>query len=106
VNVNILTDYSGRSVRPTDERIQHILAHPEMAGMESWIAETVKHPDLVVQSRTDHSVHLCHRFQETEKFGDKWLCVVIKYKPDDAFIITAYLTDKIKTGTVIWHKPQ
>jgi len=34
--------------------------------------------------------------------GDKWLCVVVKYFPDDAFIVTAYFTDKPKKGDNLW----
>ena len=33
-----LLDFQGRPVRLTDERGQHILEHPEMAGMESALA--------------------------------------------------------------------
>jgi hypothetical protein len=36
--------------------------------------------------------------------GGKWLCVVVKYLPDDAFVITAYFTDKVKTGEILWPK--
>jgi hypothetical protein len=34
----------------------------------------------------------------------KWLCVVVKYLPDDAFVITAYLTDTVKAGEIVWPK--
>ena len=36
----------------------------------------------------------------------KWLCVVVKYsiEPPDAFVVTAYLTNKPKTGTILWQK--
>jgi hypothetical protein len=34
--------------------------------------------------------------------GEKWLCAVVKYTTDDAFIITAYLTDKPKAGEDLW----
>ena len=56
-----LVDYRGLSVRLTDERVQHILEHPEMAGMEKALM--------------------------------------------DAFVLTAYLTDKPKRGDVLWRKP-
>jgi hypothetical protein len=36
--------------------------------------------------------------------GGKWLCVVVKYLPDDAFVITAYFTDKVKAGEILWPK--
>jgi len=62
--MEILTDYQNRQIRLTEERLQHILDHPEI--------------------------------------GAKWLCVVIKDNSDDAFIITAYLTDKLKQGLELW----
>jgi len=34
----------------------------------------------------------------------KWLCVVVKYAADDVFVVTAYLTDQLKTGDTIWPK--
>ena len=36
--------------------------------------------------------------------GGKWLCVVVKYAAEDAFVVTAYLTDQLKVGEVIWPK--
>ncbi|HEY5299024.1 MAG TPA: hypothetical protein VIK59_14055 [Verrucomicrobiae bacterium] len=32
----------------------------------------------------------------------KWLCVVVKYLEGDAFVVTAYLTDKPKAGEDLW----
>ena len=37
-----LVDFQGRPVRLTDERRQHILEHPEMAGMERALEETLR----------------------------------------------------------------
>jgi len=34
--------------------------------------------------------------------GDKWLCVVVKYGTNDAFVVTAYLTDQLKKGAQLW----
>jgi hypothetical protein len=34
-----------------------------------------------------------------------WLCVV-KYLPDDAFVITAYWTDTVKAGEMLWPAPR
>jgi hypothetical protein len=34
--------------------------------------------------------------------GDKWLCVVVKYAVNDAFVVTASLTDKLKKGKPLW----
>jgi hypothetical protein len=101
---DILTDYQGRSVRLTSERIEHILEHPEMSGMRVEIVRTVGEPDVVVRSRSDAEVSLLHRLENTEDFGEKWLCVVIKYLEQDAFVLTVYLTDKVKSGVVIWRR--
>jgi hypothetical protein len=94
----ILTDYQGRQIRLTDERKQHILAHPEMLEMESAIAIALTHPEVVRRSNSDGTVHLYYRYHENTTVGDKWLCVVVKYLENDAFIITAYLTDSMKAG--------
>jgi hypothetical protein len=98
----ILLDYQNREVRLTEERLAHILDHPEMVGMEAQITETLKHPQLVRQSRSDKSAALFYRFYTQTAIGDKWLCVVVKYLPDDAFIVTAYFTDKPKKGEDLW----
>jgi hypothetical protein len=34
--------------------------------------------------------------------GGKWLSVVVKYAQTDAFVVTAYLTDKPKAGEDLW----
>ena len=70
--------------------------------METAIQETLAHPQFVRKSRTDNTVYLSYRFREATLVGDKWLCVVTKYVEDDAFIITAYLTDKLKQGEQLW----
>ena len=98
----ILLDYQNREIRLTEERLAHILDHPEMVGMEAQITETLKHPQLVRQSRSDESAALFYRFYTQTAIGEKWLCVVVKYLSDDAFIITAYFTDKPKKGETLW----
>ena len=35
---------------------------------------------------------------------DKYLCVVIKTSVNDLFIVTAYFTDAIKRGKILWIK--
>jgi len=102
LSVKILTDYQGRAVRLTEERLAHVLEHPEMRGMEPALEETVRHPTLVIESYADLPVQLNYRFYIGTRVGDKWLCVIVKYAPEDAFVLTAYLTDKPKRGKQIW----
>jgi hypothetical protein len=98
----ILLDYRNRKVRLTEERFAHILIHPEMVEMELTITDTLKNPQLVRKSQSDDSVELLYRFYTQLIIGDKWLCIVVKYLLNDAFIITAYFTDKPKKGDDLW----
>ncbi len=98
----ILTDYQNRQIRLTEERLHHILDHSEMVDMTSQIEIVLQNPEVVRQSRSDSQVYLYYRFYEETIVGAKWLCVVIKDSSDDAFIITSYLTDKLKQGLELW----
>ena len=98
-------DYQGRQIRLTDERLGHILERPEMANMETAIQEARLKPEVVRQSRTDRGVYLYYLYCTATLVGDKWLCVVVKYLEADAFVITAYLTDKLKQGEQVWPNP-
>jgi len=80
----------------------HILEHPEMVNMESAIADTLSMLALVIRYKTDKMTNLNYRYYYSTKVGDKWLCVVVKYAAEDAFVLTAYLTDKPKKGVQLW----
>ena len=86
----------------TDERLRHILQHPEMANLEAALEETLLRPQYVIQSQVDPATELSYRFYIGTQVGDKWLCVVVKYVPNDAFVVTGYLTDRVKRGTQLW----
>ena len=100
--MKVLEDCFGHKVRLTDERLAHILEHPEMAGMAGEIERVLRTPQLVRRSRSDDAVRLYYEFYAQTLVGGKWLCAVVKYAPDDAFIVTAYLTDKPKPGEDLW----
>ena len=95
-------DYEGVVVRLTDERHRHILQHPEMAGSDEDIERAVAAPDSVIQSVSDSETRLYYRYVPKSLVGAKHLCVVVKIRRGDAFVITAYLTDKVKKGRVLW----
>ncbi len=102
--MKIFRDYEGRAIRLTDERLAHILEHPEMAELELQIEATLVKPQSVIQSASDDEAQLYYRFYTGTKIGDKFLCMVVKVLPDDAFVVTAYLTDKVKRGERLWPK--
>lgn len=97
-----IQDCFGHHVRLTDERLQHILEHPEMREMSAEIERVLRQPQLVRLSRSDTAVRLFYEFYAVTLVGGKWLCVVVKCLPEDAFVVTAYLTDKPKTGETLW----
>jgi len=99
-----IQDCFGHSVRLTDERMAHILEHPEMSRMGAEIERVLTDPQSVRRSRSDDAVRLFYEFYAQTIVGGKWLCVVVKYLQDDAFVVTAYLTDKPKTGEELWPK--
>ena len=100
--MRIYVDYQGSRVRLTNERLAHILEHPEMRGMESKIGETLATPQRVLQSLSDRRARLYYRFYIGTRVGNKHLCVIVKVLNGDAFVVTAYLTDKVKKGRQLW----
>jgi molybdopterin synthase catalytic subunit len=100
--MRILHDFQGLAIRLTDERLAHVLEHPEMQGLEGAMEETLAQPERVVQSFSDPQARLYYRLYVGTWLGDKFLCVVVKVVRNDAFVLTAYLTDKIKQGVQLW----
>jgi hypothetical protein len=100
--MRLLRDFRGLEIRLTDERLEHILEHPEMVGREGAIEETLRSPERVVESLFDPKAWLYYRFYQATKVGPKHLCVVVKISQDDAFVVTAYLTDSVKRGWRLW----
>ena len=99
-----LQDCFGDQIRLTDERLAHILEHPEMKDMGAEIVRVLREPQLVRLSRSASAVRLFYEFYAQTVVGGKWLCVVVKYAENDAFVVTAYLTDKPKAGEDLWPK--
>ena len=73
-----------------------------MKGLAAEIERVLIQPQLVRCSRSDAAVRLFYEFYARTIVGGKWLCVVVKYGENDAFVVTAYLTDKPKAGEDLW----
>ena len=102
--MKILIDFEGRAIRLTEERLAHILEHPEMRGMEDRVEETVRNPERVLESLADPQARLYYRLYVATKVGDKHLCVVVKVADNDAFVLTAYLMSRPTGGRQLWPK--
>ncbi len=74
--------------------------HPIMAGRENDVKDTLQNPSEIRQSKSDLTVFLFYR---PERIG-RWVCAVAKRLEDDGFLITAYPTDAIKEGELVWPK--
>jgi hypothetical protein len=103
--MQLFKDIHDRSIRLTEERSLHLEAeHPEMTGQAPRIAKTLASPDAIVRSRTDVTVELFYKHYQSTPVTTKFLCTVVKTLPEDNFIITAYYTDTVKRGDVLWEK--
>jgi hypothetical protein len=76
-----------------------------MIDMQWAVCETLEDPEEVRKSRrASDTTRLYYRRYTNTAIGDKWVCVVVKFLENDAFISTAYGTNKIKQGELIWRK--
>jgi len=91
----------GRTIRVTESYWETISKrkHPSVAGMVKEARLTLAEPDEVRRSRFDTSIYLYYR-----RLDDTLICVVAKHLNEEGFVVTAYLTDKIKRGESIWKK--
>jgi hypothetical protein len=71
--------------------------HDTLAGLEDAVTEALQHPRYIRVSREDDCVFLYYAPR------DKYvLCVVCRHLNGDGFIITAYLTDRVKKGVTVY----
>lgn len=91
------TDERGNEVRLTDERLRHMLRrHPEMAFQLHRLADTLSNPDAVTTSKSSPSVELYHRLYQDLRGRNRYVCLVVKRGSDHSFILTGYLSRRIK----------
>ena len=91
------TDSQGRLIRLPETQLQHIFhRHSEMYGMEWAIGETLEAPVSTLPSVKDpESVLEYFRWFPNTSRGGKYVRVVVKFEPDDAFVLTAHLARRI-----------
>ena len=81
----------------TEERKQHILDfHPDLKPYFNKISEILNKPDEIRKTNEDKNVLIFYKFYDKVLNG-KYIVVVTKINKRN-FILTSYLTDKIKTG--------
>lgn len=85
----------------TGERLNHIfMTHPEVKKFENVIRDVLKDPCILKRSVYDKEVVLYYKYFEPIK---KYITVAVKINVD-SFVLTSYITDRIKEGDIIWKK--
>lgn len=92
----------GVLVRTTKEYWEKIitLKHPSIAKYEEEVKDALSSPDQIRRSKQDLRVNLYYK-----SLGEISVCVVVdQINKSEGYIITAYLTDRIKEGEKIYDK--
>jgi hypothetical protein len=76
-----------------------VIKHPELENRLSDVKQTLERPTEIRKSKRDEFIFL--HYSERLQY---WLCVVTKQSGLDGFIVTAYITDRIKEGEIVWPK--
>ena len=95
----LLTDFEGRTVFLTEEAWDHIISPPHdyMESVADVAFATLRAPDEVRRPNTrPENVRLYYRWITGTPVGDRWVCVVVKYLQDEAYLLTTYATNRIK----------
>ena len=90
-----------KQIRTTQSYWQKItvIKHPSVKGKEKEVQKVLKSPDIIRISNSDKKVFLYYK-----KYLKTYLCVVVKHENGNGFVITVYITNKIKEGKQIWAK--
>src|SRR5262245_25602403 len=96
-----VTGRLGRKIRTTVSHWKFITErkHPEMAGLDYFVQFALMDADCVRVSQDDSEVYLYYK-----RFKKYYVCVVCRHENGNGFIVTAYLTNRIKEGRETWRK--
>lgn len=87
-----VTSVNGIAIRLTDERWAHITEeHSELAGMRFEVLETIVQPLRIYEGGNSE----CLAIREIE--SGKFLVAIYRETDADGFVITAFLTRRIKS---------
>lgn len=83
---------NGIAIRLTDARWAHITEeHCELAGLRSEVIDAVAHPERIMLGNDGELIAV------REQEPGKHLVVVCREQADDGFIITAFLTRRVRS---------
>ena len=95
--MELIRTSDGGLIRLTNERVVKILRdHDEMAGNMDAIPATLASPDAVTCSKSDPDVSLYYKLHDDTGYGTKYVCVVVCESIEDRFVLTAYLSGRVR----------
>lgn len=89
-------NFAVRTTRQYWQLIQR--KHPEIIGKEADVQHCLRTPEQVRQSKQDHTVYLFYRLLSPGYY----VVVVTKRLDGEGFMITSYVSDKVKEGETVW----
>jgi hypothetical protein len=100
----VISSRNGIPVRLTEERWNHIVSrHPEMLDRREQVLETLADPDMV--QRGDFGESLAVRAYSELELGRFVVVVYRETRPDDGFVLTAYLAGRPSSKRrVMWKR--
>ncbi len=89
----------GFRIRCTKEWWEYVttVKHPVLKDRLGGVIATLSHPLEVRRSTKDSAVLLFYRAA-----APRFLCVVTRKENGEGFLITAYPTDNLKKGEIVW----
>jgi len=89
------------TVRTSEEYWQKLIVkHPDIADLEAEVRQALNSPDEIRRSSRDPNLLLFYLVLKEKR----WVVAVARKLNGDGFLITAYQTDAIKEGELLWHK--
>ncbi len=89
-----IIDKTGRRIRLTKERWQHLAKHPDIMNKLEDLQFVLQHPLKITDYSLDENIkYYYHYFKQREM--TKYLRIIVKYLNGEGFIITAYFVETI-----------
>lgn len=103
MTVEVIVDIFNREIRFTRERWDYIVSkRPIMGKFREQLIDTIKKPEFIKKSVYDSEVVLYYKHFK-DILGGKYMVVALRINID-RFVLTGYISDRIKKGEVIWEK--
>jgi len=95
----IVFSMNGVPIRLPVERWEHIVyRHPEMLRYRDSIIAAISRPDIIQQGDAGTLLGI-------KKYGGKYVVVVYReVDKKDGFIITAYVSERLRRRVVLWRR--